>query len=109
MAVSARSSASTCVRVGHEVRGFDLAEGGDILDAAAVKEAARGVAAIVHVAGIAGDRPASPEAIMAANVLGTWHVLLAAEADGRPAASSIISSGKALGIARARPGLSAGR
>jgi nucleoside-diphosphate-sugar epimerase len=88
--------------LGHEVRGFDLAEGGDILDAAAVEAAARGADAIVHVAGIAGDRPAKPHAIMAANVLGTWHVLLAAEAAG---AGRVVylSSGKALGLIERDP------
>jgi len=88
--------------LGHEVRGFDLAEGGDTLDAAAVKQAARGVTAIVHVAGVAGDRPASPEAIMAANVLGTWHVLLAAEAAGVRRVV-YLSSGKALGLLERDP------
>jgi len=88
--------------LGHEVRGFDLAEGGDVLDAAAVKEAARGAAAVVHVAGIAGDRPARPEAIMAANLLGTWHVLLAAEAAGVQRVV-YLSSGKALGLLERDP------
>ena len=88
--------------LGHEVRGFDLEEGGDILDAAALKDAARGVAAIVHVAGLAGDRPANPEAIMATNVLGTWHVLLAAEAVGVQRVV-YLSSGKALGMIERDP------
>jgi nucleoside-diphosphate-sugar epimerase len=90
------------VSVGHEVRGFDLAEGGDILDAAAVRQAVRGAAVIVHVAGVAGDRPASPDAIMAANVLGTWHVLLAAEAAGVPRVV-YLSSAKALGLLERDP------
>ena len=88
--------------LGHEVRGFDLAEGGDLLDVAAVRKAAHGVAAIVHVAGIAGDRAAKPEAIMAANVLGTWHVLLAAEAAGVRRVV-YLSSGKALGLIERDP------
>jgi nucleoside-diphosphate-sugar epimerase len=88
--------------LGHEVRGFDLTEGGDVLDAAAVAEAVRGVESIVHVAGAAGDRPASPEAIMAANVLGTWHVLLAAEA-ARVRRVVYLSSGKALGLIERDP------
>ena len=88
--------------LGHEVRGFDLAEGGDVLDAAAVAEAARGVESIVHVAGLAGDRPARPEAIMAANVLGTWHVLLASEA-ARVRRVVYLSSGKALGLIERDP------
>lgn len=87
---------------GHEVRGFDLTEGGDILDAVSVEEAARDVAAIVHIAGIAGDRPAAPDAVMAANVLGTWHVLLAAESARVPRVV-YMSSGKALGLLERDP------
>jgi UDP-glucose 4-epimerase len=34
----------------------------------------------VHLAALADDSAGSPEQIMAVNVLGTWHVLLAAEA-----------------------------
>jgi nucleoside-diphosphate-sugar epimerase len=67
---------------GYEVAGFDRAEGGDVLDLAAVSRAARGCAAIVHLAALAHDNAGSPEQIMAVNVLGTWHVLLAAEAAG---------------------------
>jgi dTDP-4-dehydrorhamnose reductase len=48
--------------------------------------------------GLAHDTAGSPEQIMAVNVLGTWHVLLAAEAAG---ATRVIhfSSAQALGIA----------
>ena len=67
---------------GYEVAGFDRAGGGDVLDLAAVSRAARGCAAIVHLAALAHDSAGSPEQIMAVNVLGTWHVLLAAEAAG---------------------------
>jgi nucleoside-diphosphate-sugar epimerase len=69
-------------RVGHVVVGFDLAEGADLLELAAVKRAAAGSAAIVHLGALAHDAAGSPEQIMAVNVLGTWHVLLAAEATG---------------------------
>ena len=41
-----------------------------------------GCAAIVHLGALAHDTAGSPEHIMAVNVLGTWHVLLAAEAAG---------------------------
>jgi UDP-glucose 4-epimerase len=88
--------------LGHEVRGFDLGEGGDILDAAAVTDAARGVENIVHAAGLAGDRPATPAAIMAANVLGTWNVLLAAE-QAKVRRVVYLSSGKALGMVERDP------
>ena len=85
-------------RSGYEVTGFDLADGADVLDLAAVSRAAQGCAAIVHLAALAHDNAGRPEQIMAVNVLGTWHVLLAAEAAG---ASRVIcfSSAQALGIA----------
>jgi nucleoside-diphosphate-sugar epimerase len=67
-------------RCGHKVVGFDRVEGKDLLDLAAVRGAAAGCAAIVHLAALAHDTAGSPEQIMAVNVLGTWHVLLAAEA-----------------------------
>ena len=67
---------------GHHVAGFDLADGEDLLDPAAVRRAAEGCAAIVHLAALPHDTAGTPERIMAVNVLGTWHVLLAAEAAG---------------------------
>jgi nucleoside-diphosphate-sugar epimerase len=69
-------------RAGHEIAGFDRADGDDVLDAAAVRRAADGCAAIAHLAALPHDTAGSPEDIMAVNVLGTWHVLLAAEAVG---------------------------
>ena len=66
--------------LGHDVVGFDRADGDDLLDAAAVRHAAGGCAAVVHLGALAHDTAGSPEDIMAVNVLGTWHVLLAAEA-----------------------------
>jgi UDP-glucose 4-epimerase len=85
-------------QLGHDVVGFDRVEGDDLLDAAAVRRAAGGSAAIVHLGGLAHDTAGSPEQIIAVNVLGTWHVLLAAEAAG---AGLVIhfSSAQALGIA----------
>jgi nucleoside-diphosphate-sugar epimerase len=88
--------------LGHEIRGFDLTDGGDVRDAAAVDRATRGVEVIVHVAGIAGDRPGTPESVMSVNVLGTWHVLLAAEAARVPRVV-YLSSGKALGLLERDP------
>ena len=67
---------------GHEVAGFDLADGADLLDLAAVGRAAAGCAAVVHLGALAHDSAGSPDQIMAVNVLGTWHVLLAAETAG---------------------------
>jgi UDP-glucose 4-epimerase len=70
------------VGVGHDVTGFDRADGDDVLDLAAVSRAAAGCRAIVHLAALAHDTAGPPEQIMAVNVLGTWNVLLAAEAVG---------------------------
>ena len=69
-------------RRGYQVAGFDRADGADVLDPAAVRRAAAACAAVVHLAALAHDSAGSPEQIMAVNVLGTWHVLLAAEAAG---------------------------
>jgi UDP-glucose 4-epimerase len=69
-------------RLGHDVVGFDRVDGDDLLDLASVRRSADGCAAIVHAGAIAHDSLGSPEDIMAVNVLGTWHVLLAAEAAG---------------------------
>jgi nucleoside-diphosphate-sugar epimerase len=89
-------------RAGHEVRGFDLADGGDIRDAQAVTRAAQGAEVIVHAAGLADDRNGSPADIMAINVLGTWNVLLAAEANQIPRVV-YFSSGKSLGMLERNP------
>jgi nucleoside-diphosphate-sugar epimerase len=85
-------------RRGHAVVGFDVVEGSDLLDPGAVRDAAAGCAAIIHLGALANDNAGTPERIMAVNVLGTWHVLLAAEA----ASSTLVvhfSSYQALGIA----------
>jgi len=74
--------AAQLTNLGCEVVGFDQAEGMDLLDLAAVSGATQGCAAIVHLGALAHDTAGSPEQIMAVNVLGTWHVLLAAEAAG---------------------------
>jgi UDP-glucose 4-epimerase len=83
---------------GHEITGFDIADGHDVLDAGAVRRAAEGCTAIVHLAAIANDSAGTPEQIMAVNVLGTWHVLLAAQAAG---ASRVVhfSSAQVFGMA----------
>ena len=85
-------------RLGHEVAGVDRADGDDLLDAASVRRAAEGCAAVVHLAAIAHDTAGTPEDIMAVNVLGTWHVLLAA---GAAAAGQVIhfSSAQVFGTA----------
>ena len=67
---------------GHEVVGFDIADGQDVLDASALAQAAAGCTAIVHLAALAHDSAGTPEQVMAVNVLGTWHALLAAQSAG---------------------------
>ena len=52
-------------RAGWEVAGFDLAGGADVLDLPALRRAARGCAAIVHLAALAHDSAGSPEQITA--------------------------------------------
>lgn len=89
-------------RDGNEVVGFDSARGQDIRDLQAVRSAVRGTDAVVHLAGLADDRAGTPQDIMAVNVLGTWHVLIAAQEEG---VSRIVhaSSGKALGLLERDP------
>ncbi len=85
-------------RLGHEVVGFDRVDGDDLLDLASVERAAAGCDAVVHAGALAHDSAGSPQDIMAVNVLGTWHVLLAAEAAG---AGRVVyfSSGQVFGLA----------
>jgi UDP-glucose 4-epimerase len=65
---------------GWVVEPFDLADGSDLRDGAAVLRAMRGCEAVVHAGAIAHDSAGTPAEIMATNLLGTWHVLQAAEA-----------------------------
>jgi UDP-glucose 4-epimerase len=92
--------ASHLTQLGHDVVGFDRADGMDLLDLAQVRRAADGCAAIVHLGALAHDTAGPPEQIMAVNVLGTWNVLLAAEAAG---AIRVVhfSSAQVFGIAEA--------
>jgi UDP-glucose 4-epimerase len=85
-------------RLGHAVVGFDRLDGDDLLDPAAVRRAAEGCSAVVHAGALAHDSAGSPEDIMAVNVLGTWHVLLAAEAVG-VGRVVYFSSGQVFGLA----------
>ncbi len=86
---------------GHEVSGFDV-DRGDILDAAAVRAALRGMDAVVHLAGLADDRAGAPEDVLTVNLLGTWNVLAGAQAEG---VGRVVyaSSGKALGMLEREP------
>jgi UDP-glucose 4-epimerase len=63
---------------GHDVSGYDLRHGQDILDMAALTMAASGCDAIIHLAVSENEISESEE--MRVNLLGTWNVLLAAEA-----------------------------
>lgn len=50
--------------LGHDVAGFDWADGQDILDLGQVQRAAAGCAAVVHLAALAHDTAGRPEQIM---------------------------------------------
>ncbi|MDJ0770792.1 MAG: NAD(P)-dependent oxidoreductase [Ilumatobacter sp.] len=77
-----RAVAASLETAGRSVRRFDLVDGDDLRDAAAVRAATRGCDAIVHAGAIAHDRAGTPDDIVATNVLGTWHVLSGAEQHG---------------------------
>jgi len=64
---------------GWKVRAFDLKSGDDLRDQQAVERATKGCDVIVHAGAIAHDSAGTPADIVVTNVLGTWHVLLAAE------------------------------
>jgi len=89
-------------QTGHELRGFDATDGDDARDLAAVRAAAAGCDAIVHLAGLADDRDAPADQIMAVNLGGTFNVLLAARSAG---VRRVVytSSGKALGMLERPP------
>lgn len=70
---------SALAAAGWEVQPFDLADGQDLRDPRAVSGAMAGCDAVVHAGAIANDNAGSPVDIVATNVLGTWHVLVAAE------------------------------
>ncbi len=94
---------------GDDVAEFDLADGQDVLDPIAVQDAATGCDLILHLAAI--DDPAddavdsellpasvgSPENVLAVTVLGTWHVLRAAQSANHRRVV-VMSSVDALGI-----------
>jgi nucleoside-diphosphate-sugar epimerase len=68
------------LEAGHTVTGFDRQTGGDILDAQAVRSAAQGCEAIIHLASLLGRPTDDPDEIMEVGLQGTWHVLEAAQA-----------------------------
>src|SRR5262249_27026503 len=67
---------------GWQVRHFDLVDGDDVRDFVAVRAAAAGCDVVVHAAALNHDSKGTPTEMLATNVLGTWHVLLAAEQAG---------------------------
>jgi UDP-glucose 4-epimerase len=64
---------------GHQVIGFDRANGDDICDGAAVRAAAQGCDATIHLASLLGRPDDDPDEIMDVGLRGTWHVLMAAK------------------------------
>jgi nucleoside-diphosphate-sugar epimerase len=84
---------------GFLVRTFDIQDGEDVRDLAALRRATRGCAAVVHMAALIDDEAGAAEEIVAVNLLGTWHVLQAAReaAVGRVV---YLSSLQALGVAK---------
>jgi nucleoside-diphosphate-sugar epimerase len=87
------------VQSGWLVRRFDLADGDELRDANCVLTAAQGCDAIVHAGALAHDTAGTPAEIVATNVLGTWHVLLAAERCGVERVV-YFSSGQVFGLRR---------
>jgi UDP-glucose 4-epimerase len=77
-----RPTRSALTAAGWEVRPFDLADGQDLRDPSTVLDALAGCDAVVHAGALAHDSAGSATDIVATNVLGTWHVLVAAEAHG---------------------------
>lgn len=67
---------------GWAVQPFDITDGQDLRDEAAVRGAMAGCMAVVHAGAIAHDSAGTPAEIVATNLLGTWHVLQAAETYG---------------------------
>jgi nucleoside-diphosphate-sugar epimerase len=64
---------------GHTVVGFDRTRGGDVLDGKAVRAAAQGCDAIIHLASLLGRPDDDLDETMAVGLQGTWHVLMAAQ------------------------------
>ncbi len=67
---------------GWTVRPFDCVDGCDLRDEGAVRAAMGGCNAVVHAGALAHDSAGPPSDIVATNVLGTLHVLSAAEQAG---------------------------
>lgn len=74
-----RAAAPVLEAAGWTVEPFDLTDGRDLRDEAAVLRAMQGCEAVVHAGALAHDSAGTPAEIVATNLLGTWHVLQAAE------------------------------
>lgn len=82
---------------GDTVVGYDQADGQNILDGEAVRTAAKGCDAAIHLASLLGRPDDDPDETMQVSVMGSWHVLQAAEAEGMQRVV-YFSSVNALGI-----------
>src|SRR5690606_34191757 len=67
---------------GHTPVEYDKVLGNDMLDGAAVRAAAQGCDAIIHLASLLGARTDDPDETMSVGLQGTWHVLMAAKEAG---------------------------
>ncbi len=74
----------------------------DILDPIGLRAELQGVDAVVHLAGIDLDTPASPDAFLRTNAVGTWNVLEAA-LDAGVGRVVLCSSVTATGLSESRP------
>ena len=72
---------SLLTEAGHEVRGFDLQDGFDILNRGQVAAAMSGIDGVVHLAAVPWVKPDTAR-LLATNVTGTWNVATAAAAAG---------------------------
>lgn len=66
---------------GHTVVGYDRADGHDILDGEAVRNAAKGCDAAIHLASLLGGPKDDPDETVQITMMGSWHLLQAAEAE----------------------------
>jgi len=82
---------------GHSVVEYDKVLGNDMRDGAAVRAAAQGCDAIIHLASLLGRKTDDPDETMSVGLQGTWHVLMAAQENGCNRVVSF-SSVNALGI-----------
>lgn len=82
---------------GHEVVGFDIADGDNICDGAAVRAAARGCDAAIHLASLLGRADDDPDETIDVGLRGTWHVLMAAQ-ENKMQRVVYFSSVNALGV-----------